>query len=190
VKYGKLALGVALVAAGGFLAWRELERDKAQGVLATQAHIFPIPTQKVERISLISEGRHATWARGTDGAWTLLEGSEGARDDMAAEVISAWGRIRYQADVEAQPSDWARYGLDQPVVDMRATLKADPSQPDLDRERSLQIGNLAQTEYCFYGRIDGRERVVLISPDAGDLILGVGREAFGLESLVKSGPAR
>jgi hypothetical protein len=178
VKYGKLALGVALVAAGGFLAWRELERDKAQGVLATQAHIFPIPTQKVERISLISEGRHATWARGTDGAWTLLEGSEGARDDMAAEVISAWGRIRYQADVEA------------PVVDMRATLKADPSQPDLDRERSLQIGNLAQTEYCFYGRIDGRERVVLISPDAGDLILGVGREAFGLESLVKSGPAR
>lgn len=185
MKLGKLIAGLLLVGVLMFFALRELKQDQQQGKRRAEEQVFPYASSKVDRIALTlsEEGKHAVWARNPAGQWMLKEGPEGTNAAVAPELVGAWSRVRFKEAVEEQPTDLERYGLKTPLASLTATVRsAVPGEAPV--EAALYIGNPSETKPAFYAKVDGFERVVLVSVDVSDLLGGIGREAFGLESTI------
>lgn len=185
MKLGKLIAGLLLVGVLLFFALRELRQDQQQGKRRAQEQVFPYASSKVERFAftLREEGKQGVWARDAAGQWMIKEGSEGARASAAPDLVGAWSRIRFEAVVEEQPAELERYGLKPPLASLTATIK--PLEPGgAPVEAALYIGNPSENQPAFYAQVDGFQRVVLISVDATDLLGGIGREAFGMQSTI------
>lgn len=185
MKLGKLIAGFLLVGVLVFFALRELKQDQQQGKRRAEEQVFPYASSKVVVIALTlrEEGKHAVWARDTAGQWRLKEGPEGTNTAVAPELVGSWSRVRFKEVVEEQPADLERYGLKLPLATLTATVK--PTEPaEAPVEAALYIGNPAEPKPAFYAKVDGFERVVLVSVDVTDILGGIGRQAFGLESTI------
>lgn len=185
MKSGKLIAGLVLVGVLVFFAMRELKQDQAQGKRRIEELVFPYASTRVADLSfaLTEVTKQASWARDASGQWILSTGTEGTDAAIAPELVGAWSRVRFKSVVEEQPSDLARYGLKPPAALLTATLKS-TAPGETPQRVTLAIGNPSELEPAFYAQIDGFDRVVLVSVDVADLLGGVGRKAFGLESLI------
>jgi hypothetical protein len=160
-------------------------RDEQEGKMQANAPTFPYSSYAVDELSLElpKQGRAATFRRGPEG-WVAAGGTEHAKPEFAADLISAWSQVRYIDTVDENPTeeDLERYGLAEPAARLEARLQ--PGESDAPERASLVIGGpapLADGVPKYYARINGFPRVVMVQATAGDLFLGVGREVLGLE---------
>lgn len=184
MKSKSILLAIVVLALLALFVGRELQRDKDEGVLRTSDVVFPYATYRVQSFEFHLDQDPGGWARferRKGEGWVLMEGSEGADVTFAPDLLSAWSRIRFIEDVDEGPTeeDLGRYGLAPPVVTLEAELAGEGEKPE--HTARLEIGEPSPLKPAYYARIDGFERVVLVSADAGDFLSGAGLDVLGLE---------
>ena len=174
---GALVVLVALV----LFAVREVRNDQQSGKLALHDVVFPYGSAQVGELSLTLGDLKATFRRSGAG-WDVVQAPEGADPTKVADFIGAWSRIRQLeiVDEAPRPEGLARFALDKPRLSVVATLRPEAAKEALVPRPSLDLGNNGPLQPSVYARVDGFPRVVLISPDALDLVAGIGRKLLGL----------
>ncbi len=190
-------VGLVVVVILALFAWHEVRKDRETGKLAGNQEIFPYAATRVREFRVVFDGRTTVvLRRGEDRSWQVVEGPPGTDPSFAADFLGAWSRVRYLDTVEEQPTEesLARYGLHPPRLLVEARLAPDGEGRLPERQPRLELGAAAPLQPSMYARVDGFERVVLVSPSAGDLYEGVGRELIGEEPVqlpdVRSGPGK
>ena len=182
-RYGGLIVGLVVLAALVAFAVVELRRDQNEGRRVAADVVFPYGAVRVTELAVTNGERSVLYRRGPEG-WTLVEGPPESDRESVAEFIGAWSRLRFVEVVDENPrdDDLGRFGLAPPAVRVRAKLRPDADGKLPARVPSIEIGGKAPLAPAVYARLDGFPRVVLVSADALDLQLGVGRTIVGLES--------
>lgn len=183
MKGKSFVLGVLVLVALGLFAYFEIRKDEQTGKMSAADLVFPHNSSRVTAFSITVEDRSARFERGSGGGWEPLEGKEHADTAFVGDVLQSWARIRFIDVIEESPEeeDLSRFGLDDPTVVIDADLR--PVERDDETSARIEIGAPLPLSPGYYARVDGFERVVAITPDAAALVLGVGRESVGLESL-------
>jgi len=185
VKRSGLVVGLVVLAALGVFAWLELKRDTEQGRLREGNVVFPYGSASVLEFTLVNGEDRVTFRRGSSG-WERVAGAEHSDASYATDFIGAWSRVRFLEDVEENPSpdQLKEFGLAPPGLSARATVRQVGQANAPEVTRALELGQPGPLLPSFYARVDGFERVVLVTPDAVDLRDGVGRRVLGLEPVV------
>lgn len=186
MKLGRFVVGIVIVAVLAFVVYRELATDEETGVRTGAEIVFPYNSYRVAEFTLAIEGTEVHLRR-EGGAWVVVSGPEGARADVAADVIAAWTRVRFMETLKDEPSaeELALYGLDTPVAVATAVIKVEEGRAAPAHPPRLEIGKALPLVPGFYARVDGFPRVVAVSPEAAGLSLGIGRELLGWDSKLK-----
>lgn len=192
MKRGGVLLALVVLVALGALVWRELARDENSGVMRPGDLVFPYNAARVQEFTVTLRDETATMQRDASGAFQVVSGSESAVVEKAGDFLSAVSRARFIDVVQesVSPEDLARYGLRPPALAVKVTLRP-PRHEGETMPRgplALEVGGISPVQPGLYGRVNQFERVVLLGPEAADLIDGVGRELFGHESLIQEAP--
>lgn len=189
-----LAAAAIAVAAMAALAYYLERRDVLEGKHVAAELVFPYNTTRVAEVTVQIGDRRATLVRGPGGAWQPAPGSpEGTREDLAADLIGAWGRVRFLEVIDENPDDPGRYGLDEPRVRLAARLK-EGEQPAPPRPPSFELGGPNPLQPSYYARLDGFPRVVLVTVQAAEVetlarrVLGLPDESSGNEDAGNGSP--
>lgn len=179
-----LILGLLVVVGLALFAWFELRRDATQGVREQHELVFPYNLSRVSELRLRLGEREAHLARGDSGSWEVLEG-EGIDLEYVGDLVSVWGQMRFLEVISEEPSpeDLERFGLAPARLSARAVVTTREGQRPPRNPPRLEIGGpLPLQTPGYYARVDGFERVVAVTPEAGGMLEGPGRQLFGLES--------
>jgi hypothetical protein len=179
-----LVLGLVVVLALGAFAFLELRRDSEEGVRTENEFLFPYNLSRVAEIRIEMGELSASIARGEDGKWGLVEGDQ-VDFEYVSDFVSVWGQMRFLEVVSEAPSgeDLQRYELSPPRMSVSAEITTKEGQQAPPRPPSVQIGGpLPLQRPGYYARVDGFERVVAVTPEAGGMLQGPARQLFGLES--------
>lgn len=179
-----LVVGLVVVLGLGVFAFLELKRDSEQGVRAENEFLFPYNLRRVAELRVEMGELEAHIARGDDGSWQLVEGDD-VDFEYVSDFISAWGQMRFLEVVREAPSsdDLARYELAPPRLTVSAVITTSEGQQAPPRPPRVEIGGpLPLQRPGYYARVDGFERVVAVTPEAGGMVQGPARQIFGLES--------
>lgn len=179
-KYGGLAVALVVLAALIAFAVVELRRDQREGKREVTDVIFPYGASRVVALDVTVDAEAASFRRGATG-WERVSGPETADPGSVAEYVGAWSRLRFLevVDENPRPEDLARFGLDKPKVRVSARIAPGPGGEVPEHQPSFEMGGKAPLNPAVYARVDGFPRVVLVTADALDLQLGVGRTIFG-----------
>ncbi|GAB4375793.1 MAG: hypothetical protein Kow0062_15240 [Acidobacteriota bacterium] len=174
-----LVIVLALAAAVVFVQ----RRDAREGRREQAELVFPYNTRDVVALRVEHELGTAEFRRDGDG-WQRVAGSEAARPELVPEVLASWSRVRFIDVLEENPGEdeLARFGLAPPAATYSAELVAERAAGRQGRSPRIEVGGPLPLSPGFYARVDGFPRVVAVSPEAIDLVVGVGRELFGEES--------
>ncbi len=156
-----VAIFVAWVYFGEYKGGEEREKTKAEA-----AALLPFSNANVTEIS-IRALTIETLAKKSGDTWKFEKPFSDLGDPATIETFLSTVSNEKIAEtvVEANDIAWKTYGLDTPVVE--ATITAKPSEGATGpRKRTVLIGSVPAFDGSVYGRIDGENRVVLLSSTA------------------------
>lgn len=165
-KFSWTPILMALVAA--FAAWVYFsqykggeEREKAK---AEAAALLPFSNSKIVEFK-VKSGATELIAKKDGETWKIEKpfadlGDSNAIDSFFATLSTE--KIK-ETVVEAPDIAWKTYGLDAPVLEATISAHEDGKGP---LKRSVQIGSVPAFDGSVYARIDGENRVVVLSSTA------------------------
>ncbi len=164
---------------GVFVAWVYLAEYKGgeerQKVKAEASALLPFSNSNVTEISIRTNptGEMAgvpaseTVAKKSDGVWKFEKPFSDLGDPATIETfLSTISNEKVtETVVEAADIAWKMYGLDRPTIDATITSKVGAGAAGL-LKRSILIGSVPAFDGSVYARLDGENRVVLLSSTA------------------------
>lgn len=152
-----LVLGAAL---GAYIYFVERKREPASDTPGTTlAKVFDgVESSKIEEIRLRRSGGDETTIARRDEAWQIVTPVVAAADETeASSIASSLSTLEVQRVVDEQPKDLGAYGLAEPRVEIAFRTAGDKAP------RRLLLGDKTPTGGEIYAKLDGRDRVFLVS---------------------------
>ncbi len=152
---GTSALFGLLIVLGGWVYWTDIRgREGRERALEQAALAFPVDPENIERIRLDYPDRSIEGMR-TDGGWAFvtppgLEADPGAWDLLASNVP----RIAREETIVSGPTDLARFGLDNPDIEVSLELVD-------GREEAIVFGRENPGGTHHYARLASSDAVFL-----------------------------
>jgi len=142
---------IVLLVIIGLIENEESSRLESEGVL------FTVPVDGLLRLELLRDGEKIVFVR-DEKDWRI-DFPLKARIDRGAidNIIDSYSKLRFDGLVEETALDLARYGLDEPRLELRIYTAAD-SVP----ERTLLIGQQNPLDNSYYARLENESKVVLL----------------------------
>ena len=152
-----VALAVIFVALFAYVYFVESRRP-AEGLEPAKAKVFAIEADNVQALRVITDDREQTALEKRDGAWHIVEPIEAQADEAGASgIATSLETLEVQRVVEDVPSDFARYGLAEPRIELGFKIEGETDF------RRLLIGDKTATGGDLYAKRSDEERVFLIA---------------------------
>jgi len=123
-------------------------------------YIFDVYSTDVIKFSLDRNGKRVfSTEKSKESGWMILEPIQGKTNLVrVSTILDSFVRSSVTEYVEENPQDLAKYGLDNPSYVIEAAT---------DKEKiKLFLGKESDTEYAYYGRIDGSNEILSIDSSA------------------------
>ncbi len=152
-----VALAVVFVALFAYVYFVESRRP-AEGLEPAKPKVFVIEADTIQALHVINDRREQTTLEKRDGAWHVIEPIQDRADEAGASgIATGLENLEVQRVVEDVPSDFARYGLAEPRIELGFKVEA---ETDFHR---LLIGDKTATGSDIYAKRSDEERVFLIA---------------------------
>jgi hypothetical protein len=150
-----VAGAVVLAGLGGyiyFVEWkRPLDEDTKERVFASTA------SDDVEEVQIALSGGTRTRAQKVNGKWQIVEPLQANADEgELSSIAGSLATLDVQQEVDPNVSDFARYGLGPPRVEVAFRVKGQ-KEP-----RRIQFGDKAPASGELYARLPDQKRVFLV----------------------------
>lgn len=153
-----MVAAVVLAALVGALYWsnRHKPADEAEKSASAAPKILTINEADINRIAIKKSTGEITLAKDSAGKWQIVTPQALPADDSAASgLASTLSDLSSERLVEDQAGDLARYGLNQPKLQVTVSSK--------NKNQTLLIGDDTPTSSGAYAKLDGDPRVFTVA---------------------------
>jgi hypothetical protein len=155
---GLMVAAVVLAALVGALYWsnRHKPADEAEKSASAAPKILTINEADINRIAIKKSTGEITLAKDSAGKWQIVTPQALPADDSAASgLASTLSDLSSERLVEDKAGDLARYGLNQPKLQVTVSSK--------NKNQTLLIGDDTPTSSGAYAKLDGDPRVFTVA---------------------------
>lgn len=137
---------LVLVCIGGF--WYASSQDFFREKEKDPANLVTLNKEEVQSIRISSQDNQVELQR-SDSGWTMTKPSALPLNKMEADGwIDALAQVKQDKVIEENASDLAKYGLDKPAQEYKATLKDGTS-------KTVNVGEALPIQGFYYASVDG-----------------------------------
>ncbi len=127
---------------------------------AKTASVLSFLPSDATQIEATGQGKTVVVARGDDGKWLLKQPEQGPADQVRVDsLLSALGTLTATRTIDA-PASLAEFGLDQPKVQAKVTLKSGQTP-------TLLVGDQNPDKTSYYAKLPDQPAVYMISVATG-----------------------
>jgi hypothetical protein len=155
---GLMVAAVVLAALVGALFWSNHHKpaDEAEKSANAAPKILTINEADINRIAIKKSTGEITLAKDSAGKWQIVTPQALPADDSAASgLASTLSDLSSERLVEDKAGDLARYGLNQPKLQVTVSSK--------NKNQTLLIGDDTPTSSGAYAKLDGDPRVFTVA---------------------------